>query len=204
MSIWMSTSMGPMWAPHMEMETFRQFSAKVYCGSAHELDKMKLKRSLWIIASGIFVLVFLVLAVGSALARTHSTQLGPGGGMVAGNVYSMTMFDELEPLVWAQVTASAGQYNFTTSTGQDGGYSMFLPAGVYNVTVDAGSAYKAQSQSVNISNGGTSNVNFYLQQSHIPIPEFPTQALSLIMIAAFAAALIAQRKIRTKRGVPRQ
>ena len=165
---------------------------------------MKLNRSLWIIASGVFVLAFLVLAVGSASARTQASQVGPGGGMVRGNVYSMNMFDELTPLVWAQVTASTGHYNFTTSTSQDGSYSMFLPAGVYNVTVNAGVAYKAESQSVSISNGGTSSVNFYLQQSHIPIPEFPTQALLLIMIAAFAAALIAQRKIRAKHGMPRQ
>jgi len=188
----------------MEMETFSQFSAKVYCISSDEFDKMKLKRPLWIIASVLFALAFLALAAGLASAHTNPSQVGPGGGMVNGYVFGLTMFDEREPIVWAQVTASAGQYNFTTSTGQDGGYSMFLPTGVYNVTVNAGSAYKAQSQSVNISNGGTSSVNFYLQQSHIPIPEFPTQALSLIMIATFAAALIAQRRIRTKRGLPRQ
>jgi hypothetical protein len=177
---------------------------KVYCRSLQVLNKMKLKLALWIVASGIFVLALLILVVGSASAEMHPSQLGPGGGMAQGNVYGFTMFDEREPIVWAQVTAVAGQYKFQTSTGAGGAYSMFLPTGTYNFTVDAGSAYKAQSQSVTVSNGGTSSVNFYLEQSHVPIPEFPTQLLSLIMVAAFAAALITQRKIRAKHELPSQ
>lgn len=164
-----------------------------------------MKLSLWIVASGILVLAVLALAVGSASALSHSSQAGPGGGLVQGWVYGFTMYDELEPMVWARVTATHGQYNFTTYTGEGGSYSMFLPTGTYNFTVDAGPAYKSYSQSVTLSNGaGLSGLNFYLEQSHVPIPEFPTQLLSLIMVAAFAAALITQRKIRTKHELPSQ
>jgi hypothetical protein len=200
----MSTSTVSIHLPDLKMEIFRQQGTKVYCRFLAVLTRMRLKLSLWIVASGILVVTVLILSVGSASAGNHPTQVGPGGGTIAGYVFGFTMFDEREPLVWASVTARSGPYSFSTTTGQDGQYGMFLPTGVYNVTVDAGPAYKAQSTSATVSNGGASDLNFYLERSNVPIPEFPTQLVSVILVAAFAAALIAQRKIRHKRGLSSQ
>jgi len=70
----------------------------------------------------------------SAQSRTEQAFVG-GGGMIRGTVYGFTMYDTLTPIEWAPVTAANGQYSFVAYTGSGGSYEMFVPVGVYNVTV---------------------------------------------------------------------
>jgi hypothetical protein len=74
---------------------------------------------------------------------------------------------------------------------------MVVPAGSYNVTV-APPGYKAYSNTVAVSDGSASTINFYLEQSHVPVPEFPTDVASIIAIVAITAAL-AVMKLRKRR-----
>lgn len=148
------------------------------------------------------------LIVGIALAIVLTTT-GPtsaeeqpaqfGGGYLSGFVYGYSMYDELIPINWATITASNDLYTFTTYSYADGGYGFYLPTGTFNVTVDE-PGFIPQSRSITISDGSsTSGFNFFLERSNVPIPEFPTQFISLLMIAAIAGALVAKRLIKRKR-----
>ena len=123
-------------------------------------------------------------------------QFGAGGGMITGTVYGFDMFDELIPIAWAPVYANNGRQTFTAYTGGGGYYEMFVPQGRYNVTV-VQPGYVPYSSIVAVSAGSASTINFYLEESHIPVPEFPSGMASAIAVLALAAVLVAVK--RTKR-----
>jgi hypothetical protein len=75
---------------------------------------------------------------------------------------------------------------------------MFVPAGNYNVTV-VEPGYKPYSSAVSVSPGSGSTINFYLEQSHVPVPEFPSGMISVIAIVALSVAVLAMRRTSRKR-----
>ncbi len=151
---------------------------------------MKLSRScLIILALGIAIGL---LGAGSVFGHSQPTQSYYGGGYVSVHVYGFNMYDELIPISWAQVTATNTHFSFRAATASEGGYEMVLPVGTYNVTVNA-PGYVTQSISVSVSDGSAGPVSFYLEESHIPIPEFPSQMISVILVLASAATLLAKR-----------
>lgn len=151
----------------------------------------------FLMAAGIIAIALLGARV--ALAQSQPAQsYGPGGGQIAGRVLGFDMYDQLEPIEWASVTADTGQYHFVAYTGSGGWFSMYVPAGVYNVTV-VEPGYQTYSQTVAVSDGSASTINFNLQQSHVPVPEFPTGMVSTIAIVAITAALGVMRLKKRKR-----
>ena len=132
------------------------------------------------------------------LAQTRPGQFYGGGGAITGYVLGFDMFDQLQPIAWATVTADNGQYRLQAYSGSGGYYDMFVPAGNYNVTV-VEPGYKAYSSAVTVSAGSASTINFYLEQSHVPVPEFPSGMTSVIAVVALSACLLAMRRIRRKR-----
>ncbi len=150
-----------------------------------------------LMAAGIIAIALLGARV--ALAQTQPAQsYGPGGGQIAGQVLGFDMYDQLEPIEWASVAADNGPYHFVAYTGSGGWYSMYVPAGVYNVTV-VEPGYQTYSQTVAVSDGSASTINFNLVQSHVPVPEFPTGMVSTIAIVAITAALGVMRLKKRKR-----
>jgi len=145
-----------------------------------------------------FILTMLFIGTGFVRAQSQPQQeFGAGGGMITGTVYGFDMFDELEPIAWAPVHATNGRLTFTAYTGGGGYYEMFVnPAGTYNVTV-VQPGYVPYSTIVAVSPGSASTINVYLEESHIPVPEFPSGMVSAIAVLAFAAVLVAVK--RTKR-----
>jgi len=141
-----------------------------------------------------------MLILGTKLVGAHPLQpqqeWGAGGGIITGAVYGFNMFDELEPVAWATVYASSPQYRFTSYTSGGGVYQMYVPQGTYNVTV-VQPGYVPQAYSVAVSAGSASTINFYLEESHVPVPEFPSGMAAAIAVLAFAAVLVAVK--RTKR-----
>ena len=136
----------------------------------------------------LFLLGFLMLRAPPASAQTFAQ----GGGLIYGSVYGFTWDDRVVPLEWVQVTASNPNSTlFTASTGGNGVFEMYVPVGTYNLTVSP-SGYVAHSSMVSVSDGSSSTASFYLEESHIPIPEFPTQMVSAIMIMALAVLLLAR------------
>lgn len=120
--------------------------------------------------------------------------------MIQGNVYGFDMWDQLQPIAWASVIASNGQNKFVAYSSGGGYYAMYVPAGVYNVTVDP-PGYATYSNSVAVSDGSTSSINFYLEQSHVPVPEYPPGAFVLVLFVALASVLVVQRTMLRRRLV---
>ena len=144
-----------------------------------------------------FTIVMLVLGTRVVGAQPQpQQQFGAGGGMITGSVYGFDMFNELRPIAWAPVYANDGRFTFTAYTGGGGYYEMYVPQGTYNVTV-VEPGYVPYSSVVSVSPGSASTINFYLEESHVPVPEFPSGMVSAMAVLAFAAVLVAVK--RTKR-----
>ena len=144
-----------------------------------------------------FTIAILLLGTRLVSAQPRVQQVfGAGGGMITGSVYGFDMWDELEPIAWASVYANSGQHTFVAYTSGGGQYEMYVPQGTYNVTV-VEPGYLSYSSSVAVAPGSASTINFYLEESHVPVPEFPSGTVSAITLFALAAVLIATK--RTKR-----
>ncbi len=76
---------------------------------------------------------------------------------------------------------------------------MYLPRGSVNVTVEY-PGFVMQSKIVSISEGGTMSLNWYLEKSGLPIPEFPLYSLLPVaaVIIAFCQLLLRRRKYGNK------
>ncbi len=119
-------------------------------------------------------------------------------GFISGQVFGFTWSDELRTQSWTvlQAVSADGKQTFNIYS-FDSLYSMYLPAGTWKFTVYTWSPSKNQgfktiTNTVVISNGQiTFGVNYYLERSNIPIPEFTTTAL-----LAFAALLSSMYIVR--------
>ncbi len=147
---------------------------------------------------GLGVLTIVLLGAKVAVAQPLRAQYGgPGGGAIVGYVLGFDMYDQLQPVAWASVYADDGQYKFVAYTGGSGYYEMFVPTGTYNVTV-VEPGYLAYSQVIAVSNGSASTINFYLEESHVPIPEFPSGVVQALAVVTLAGALFAMRRTRRR------
>jgi hypothetical protein len=156
------------------------------------LARVKMKLAPYALALGIIIAI-LILRAPPTFAQTPQQ----GGGYIFGWVYGFNMWDELVPLEWVPVTATSVNYQFAVSTGANGTFEMFVPAGTYNLTVNA-PGYKPHSLTVAVSEGSPSMASFYLEQSGVPIPEFPAQALSMIIAIALAVTLLSRKSTKRK------
>jgi hypothetical protein len=116
--------------------------------------------------------------------------------MIIGSILGFNMYNQLEPISWASIYANNGQHTFVSYSDAGGYYEMYVPQGMYNVTV-VEPGYVPYSNAVSVGDGSTSTINFYLEQSHVPVPEFPSGMVSAVAVLALAAVLVAAR--RTKR-----
>ena len=149
------------------------------------------------IAVVVLAVAMLLLGTRLVVAGVQAQQFGGGGGMIHGAVYGFTYDDGLTPLAWAPVYASNGQFNFKASTSEGGDFEMYVPeSGTWNVTV-VQPGYVTQSMLVAVAPGSAPSINFYLEESHVPVPEFPSGITSVLAVIAFAAVLVAVK--RTKR-----
>jgi len=157
---------------------------------------MKLVRS---VISVTVVIALMLLGAKLVAAQSQPQQYGGGGGggMISGTVLGFNMYDQLEPVVWATVYA-VGQHTFVAYSSSGGFYQMFVPVGVYNVTVTQ-PGYVTTSNRVVVSDGSATNINFTLEQSHLPVPEFQPNVTFIVMVLTLAGALFIRRR-STKRS----
>ena len=113
--------------------------------------------------------------------------------MIEGTVLGFNMNNYLEPIAWATVSANNGVHTFVAYSGAGGFYSMFVPTGMYNVTV-VEPGYTTYSSAVAVSDGSTSSINFDLELSHVPVPEFQPNFTLMVMILTLGAALVIRRR----------
>jgi len=119
--------------------------------------------------------------------------------MIMGTILGFNMWDQLEPVAWAAIYANNGQRIFTAYSSSGGFYEMFVPTGFYNVTVIQ-PGYRMNSNTVAVSDGSTSTINFTLELSHVPVPEFqPNLSLVVMVVTLGAAALVFRRRSAKRR-----
>jgi hypothetical protein len=155
-------------------------------------------KPIWYVVA-VTLVIALTLGANHVMAQPQPQQSygGDGGGMITGSVYGFDMWDELQPIAWASINANNGVTTFTAYSGGGGYYEMYVPSGSYNVTV-VEPGYVTYTDAVSVAPGSASSINFYLEQSHVPVPEFPSGiVLSVTLVLTLCAALLAMR--RTKR-----
>jgi len=147
----------------------------------------------------VFVIIAITALLSTGLSFAHTqiarnpqpAQYG-GSGYVFGQVLGFDQYNYLVPISWAKVIATNGIFTFAAATGGDGSYGMYLPAGYYNVTaIEPG--FVPHTIFVAVSDGSSSSINFYLEQSHIPVPEFQPEMILMVMVVALTATLLAKR-----------
>ena len=141
-----------------------------------------------------FTIGILLLGVKLASAQPQAQQVfGAGGGEIVGSVYGFDMYDQLQPISWASVYANNGRNTFVAYTDGGGYYDMFVPQGMYNLTV-VEPGYVSYSTAVAVSPGSASTINIDLEESHVPVPEFPSGTVSAVAVLALGAVLVATRR----------
>jgi len=148
------------------------------------------------------LLVAITLALVSskfAFAASTPKYYGGAGGTISGIVVSPSgnLVD------WAQIYADTGNQTFEAFSGFSGFYLMRVPAGTYNVSVYDfyNPPYWAPTVTVNVTDGSSSTVNFYLQQQPpSAVPEFEPNLPAVMSILAVAATCILTGRFR-KRSV---
>jgi hypothetical protein len=139
----------------------------------------------------IALLVVAFVSVAFMITPSHAAM-----SAIQGTVYWYDQFGNLRPLPWAQVIAAGnGGEPTVASTTTDGTYIMWVMPGTYNVTASLDPGYTPVSQMVTVSPGGVAAVDFQLQQSGKPIPEYPSIVQPIMLgVATLAAALILRRR----------
>jgi hypothetical protein len=120
-------------------------------------------------------------------------------GLAKGVAYTYTWCDDWRTTSWVQVQFSGapGIMNYYTF---DGSYEAYLPAGTWQMNVipwlsGANSpGYAGQSLTINVSEGQSGGYPIYLEESGVPVPEFPTAFV--VLASALAAALSILRRRR--------
>lgn len=102
-----------------------------------------------------------------------------GGGIVHGNVLGFNWFNELIPVVWAEVSAwRDGELVAKAYSMAGGHYEIILPVGWYTLVVEE-PGYKTVSREIFVSSGSSTAINFVLELSmepiHKPKPKPPAQ-----------------------------
>jgi hypothetical protein len=100
---------------------------------------------------------------------------------------------------WSQIHANSGNQTFEAFSGFSGFYLMRVPAGTYNVSVYDfyNPQYWAPTANVNVTDGSSNTVNFYLQQEPpSAVPEFQPSVFGLVVVLALAATCFVARRLR--------
>jgi len=142
-------------------------------------------------AAALIFLGFVALAF--TVVPSHASM-----SVIRGTVYWYDQYGNLHPLPWAQVIAEGdgGEPAMVVST-TDGTYIMWVAPGTYNVTALSEPGYLPESHVVTVSDGGSSAVDFQLEPSGKPIPEYPASVQPVLLaVAALAAAIMIRRRHR--------
>jgi len=118
-------------------------------------------------------------------------------GLVDGTVVGYTYCDDWRSAAWTTVQFTAADGTVFSHYTFDGWFSAWLNSGQYTAAVifwtpAKGEGYKVQTMPYFVSDGSLGNFNVYLEQSGVPIPEFPVAAV--VLASALAASLFVLRR----------
>lgn len=117
--------------------------------------------------------LLLCLAATSILAIPAAAQeeaYNPyGGGIIHGQILGFNIYDELVPVVWAEISAWRDGELVAKAYSMAGGYyEIILPVGWYTLKVEE-PGYKIASMKIFVSSGSLSSINFVLELSGEPV-----------------------------------
>jgi len=127
-----------------------------------------------------------LVLVGKVLVAAQSPQqyYGGPGGEITGYVIGT----DNTPFDWALIYAKSATHTFQAFSGMSGMYQLRVPVGGYNVTTNV-PGFRANSGRVNVTLNSSNTVNFQLQRSDLPVPEFQRGTTFLVTALIFTIAL---------------
>ncbi|MEM2896326.1 MAG: carboxypeptidase regulatory-like domain-containing protein [Candidatus Bathyarchaeia archaeon] len=115
------------------------------------------------------------------------------GGLVYGRVLGFDMHESLKPISWAKVEALRGGSLIEVAySSENGHYEMYLPNGDYILKASS-EGYETKSMNVTVSEGSSSYIEFKLEPTNTPIPEFSNFFYALILSLGVAFLLSKKR-----------
>lgn len=125
---------------------------------------------------------------------------GIGGGLLRGRVLGCCdLYGRLMSLAWADIVATDGRNSFVTYSYSDGLFEMYLPSGVYRVTISE-PGWISQAADIAVSDGSTNyGMNFTLERSQEPIPEFADFGPMIIAGASIGFVLMLGRRLHSRK-----
>ncbi|MEM3004744.1 MAG: hypothetical protein QXK96_05555, partial [Candidatus Bathyarchaeia archaeon] len=120
-------------------------------------------------------------------------------GRISGSVYTRNWMGDFRSGSWLTNTMAGANNTWVADTPVDGEYEEWVRPDTYTVTMSlqppGGEAgYRSQTRTAVTTWGGeTSGQDFYLEESGIPIPEFPATGM-FAAISAIASAIILLRR----------
>ena len=115
------------------------------------------------------------------------------GGLVYGKVFGFDMHESLKPISWAKVEALKDNNSIeVVYSNENGYYEMYLPNGYYMLKVSI-EGYKTKSINVTISEGSITYIEFKLEPTNTPIPEFSSFFYTLILSLGVAILLLRKK-----------
>lgn len=139
------------------------------------------------------LLILTALLTSVAAQEDHSV-----GGLIYGHVYGYDMDGRLIPLSWAKITVMREGEVIVVGYSYDGYYEVITPGGDLTITVEH-PGYVNQTMDIYVSPSSATALNFNLERSGEPIPEYPAEAYPLIITLSFAALLLLTKKRRHER-----
>ena len=150
-------------------------------------------------AEAALLTVLAVTVITFAVVPSHASL-----SVIRGTIYWYDQYGNLHPFSWVQVTATSADGGVTTTSSTvDGTYVLYVAPGTYDVTASPNPAFISQSKSVTVSPGGVAaGVDFQLEPSGKPIPEYPSVAQPiLLLVATLAAAVFLRRRSQPRSRV---
>ena len=143
---------------------------------------------------GVCAVALVILAVAMFAFAVLPSHALPSG--IGGTVYWSDQYGNLHPFSWVQVRATAQDGAITVASSTvDGAYVLWVAPGTYNVTASSEPGFTPQSKMVVVTDGGVAGgVDFQLEASGNPIPEYPTSLLPIVLLATTTAAIVIIRR----------
>ena len=132
---------------------------------------------------------FLILSINLTVKELNSV----GGGRISGYIYGFTIDNTLVPLSWASITALENGEIVDIAYSKNGFYEMCLPEGSFTLIVEH-PGYKQKNVTITVSNGADISLDFVLEQSGEPIPEFNNYPLIILALTILIALLIIKKR----------
>ncbi|MEM3608039.1 MAG: carboxypeptidase-like regulatory domain-containing protein [Candidatus Bathyarchaeia archaeon] len=117
------------------------------------------------------VVLVAVLGLGLFPAMVHGDEpyFPYGGGIVYGQILGFNIYNELIPVVWAEVSAwRDGEFVAKAYSMAGGYYELILPVGWYTLRVEE-PGYEVESREIFVSSASASAINFVLELSGEPV-----------------------------------